>query len=185
LKRLLTAPFVFVAAVIILFEDWLWDDLARLAAAVGRLPVFRSIEAFIAGLPPYAALVFFATPSVLLFPVKLVALYFISHGHAVLGFLTVAAAKVAGTALVARIFMLTRPNLMRIGWFAWTYERFIAFKARVYGAIKSTAIYRAAHKQNLRLRAAFKEWKARRRSFWRRRWAAVRKLSRRRKQPQE
>src|SRR5262244_219478 len=104
LKRLLAAPFVLIAAVIILVEDWLWDDLQRLAAAIGRLPVLRQLESLVAGLPPYAALAIFGAPSLLLIPIKLVALYFIAHGQPMLGFLTVAAAKVAGTALVARIY---------------------------------------------------------------------------------
>jgi hypothetical protein len=185
LKRLIAAPFVFLAAIIILIEDWLWDDLARLAAAIGRLPVFHQIEALITKLPPYAALVFFAVPSLLLVPVKLVALYFISHGHAVFGFLTVVGAKIAGTALVARVFTLTRPKLMRIGWFAWAYARFIAFKARIYEVIKSAAIYKVAHRQVVRLRAALNIWKAERKSVWRRRWDAARKFSRRRKSAQE
>src|SRR5581483_116767 len=89
LKRLAAAPFVFIATVIILLEDWLWDDLARLAAAIGRLPVFHQIEMLITKLPPYASLVVFAVPSLLLVPVKLVALYFISHGHAAFGCATV------------------------------------------------------------------------------------------------
>lgn len=181
LKRWIAAPFVIIAALIILIEDWLWDDLARLAAAIGRLPVFHQIEMLIASLPPYAALVFFAVPSLLLVPVKLIALYFISHGHAMLGLLTVVGAKIAGTALVARVFTLTRPKLMRINWFAWVYERFVAFKARVYAAIKSTALYRITHRQMLRLREWIKAWKARRKSEWRRRWDAAIKYSRRRK----
>jgi hypothetical protein len=185
LKRVLAAPFVFLAAIFILIEDWLWDDLARLAASIGRLPVFHQIEALITKLPPYAALVFFAVPSLLLVPVKLVALYFISHGHAVYGFLTVVGAKIAGTALVARVFTLTRPNLMRIGWFARAYESFTAFKARIYEVIKSAAIYKVAHRQVMRLRAALKLWKVKRKSAWRRRWDAARKFSRRRKSTQE
>jgi hypothetical protein len=176
---------VFVAAIIILLEDWLWDDLARFAAAIGRLPVFHQLELFIVQLPPYAALVFFVVPSLLLVPVKLAAFYFISHGQPTLGLIVVMAAKVAGTALVARIFTLTRPKLLRIGWFAWIYERFTAFKARIYGAIKSTRIYRVAHNQRLRLSAALKAWANRRRGFWRRRWDAARKLIRRRRPAQE
>jgi hypothetical protein len=179
-KRLIAAPFVFVAAILILLEDWLWDDLARLAAAIGRLPVFHQVETLITKLPPYAALLCFAVPSLLLIPVKLVALYFISHGHALSGMLTVIGAKIAGTALVARLFTLTQPRLMRIGWFAWVYERFVAFKARIYAAIHSTAIYQASHRQMVRLRLAFKAWKAKRKGAWRRRWDAARKLSRQR-----
>lgn len=179
-KRLIAAPFVFVAAILILLEDWLWDDLARLAAAIGRLPVFHQVETLITKLPPYAALLCFAVPSLLLIPVKLVALYFISHGHALSGMLTVIGAKIAGTALVARLFTLTRPRLMRIGWFAWVYERFVAFKARIYAVIHSTAIYQASHRQMLRLRRALKAWKSKRKGAWRRRWDAARKLSRQR-----
>lgn len=182
LRRLLAAPFVFLAAVLILLEDWLWDDLARLAAAIGRLPVFHQLESLITRLPPYAALAFFGAPSLLLIPVKLAALYFMSHGRPTLGLAVVVAAKIAGTALVARIFNLTRPKLLRIGWFAWTYERFMAFKARIYDAIKSTAVYKVAHRQNLRMRESFRRWRAGRRGFWRRRWDAALKLSRRRKQ---
>jgi hypothetical protein len=184
LKRLLAAPVVLVAAVIILIEDWLWDDLARLAAAIGRLPVFRGIETAIAGLPPYLALACFGLPTLLLVPVKLAALYFISHGKATLGLLTVIGAKVVGTAMVARIFALTKPKLMRIEWFAWLYQRFSAFKARVYGAIKGTSLYRFAHIKLLGLRLSLKLWLGKRRGFLRRRWDAALRLSRRRKQPQ-
>jgi hypothetical protein len=55
LKRLLATPFAFIAVIVVLIEEWLWDDLQRIAAAVGRLPLFRQIESVIAGLPPYAA----------------------------------------------------------------------------------------------------------------------------------
>jgi hypothetical protein len=184
LKKLLAAPLVLLAAVIILIEDWLWDDLARLAAAIGRLPVFSAVEAIIAGLPPYGALACFGLPTLLLVPVKLAAVYLISHGRPTLGLLTVIAAKLAGTALVARIFTLTRPSLMRIEWFVWLHERFIAFKSRVYGAIKATPIYKSAHIKYLHTRQELKRWLSNRKGFLRRRWSAARRLSRRRKQPE-
>jgi hypothetical protein len=183
LKRLLAAPFVFVAALIILLEDWLWDDLQRLAAWIGHLPVLRQLESLIAGLPPYAALAMFATPSLLLVPVKLAALWFIANGQPALGFLVAVGAKVAGTALVARLFTLTKANLLRIGWFSALHERFTAFKARVYGAIKATAVYRLAHRRFARMKTAVKELVRRRRGFLKRRWDAAIKLSRRWKQP--
>ena len=182
---MLAAPLVLLAAVIILLEDWLWDDLARLAAAIGRLPVFRTVESIVAGLPPYGALACFGVPTLLLVPVKIAAVYLISHGRPTLGLLTVIGAKLAGTALVARIFTLTRPNLMRIKWFAWLYERFVAFKARIYGAIKATSIYRSTHIKYLRMRQELKRWMSNRKGFLRRRWNAALRLSRRRKQPQD
>ncbi|HEY6401486.1 MAG TPA: hypothetical protein VI479_08755 [Blastocatellia bacterium] len=182
LKRLIAAPFVLIAAIVILFEEWLWDDLQRIAAAIGRLPLLSQIESFITGLPPYAALAMFAAPSLLLIPVKLAALYFIAHGYPALGFIAVIGAKVAGTALVARIYALTHPNLTRIGWFAWLYERVVAFRTRIHEAIKSTAIYKAARGLRLRMRVAVAEFFRKRRSLWRSRWGAALKLSRRSRQ---
>ena len=179
LKKLLAAPVVLLAAVLILIEDWLWDDLARLAAAIGRLPIFSAVEAIIARLPPYGALACFGVPTLLLVPVKLAAVYLISHGRPTLGLLTVIVAKVVGTALVARIFTLTRPSLMRIEWFAWLYERFVAFKSRIYGTIKATPIYKSVHIKYLYALEQLKRLMGNRKGFLRRRWSAARRLSRR------
>jgi hypothetical protein len=184
-KRSLAAPFVILAAILFVIEDWLWEDLARMAAAIGRLPILRSVEAFVARLPPYPALLFFATPALLLVPLKLIALFLISHGHATMGVLTIIVAKFAGTALVARIFTLTHAQLMRIVWFAWLYARFTGFKTHIYFTIKTTAIYQIVHERHLRIRNAVRVWRTKRRGFWGRRWLATRRLARRRKQPLE
>jgi len=178
-KKLLAAPFVFVAAIILLLEDWLWDDLQRLAAAIGRLPILRQLEVLIVSLPPYASLAIFTAPSLLLIPVKLVALWFIAHGQAWLGMLTAILAKVVGTALVARLYHLTEPKLLCIGWFARLRERFLAFKTRIYGTIKSTGIYQTTHRQYLQLRQWLRRWRQNRRGFWHRRWEAAVRLLRR------
>ena len=185
LKRLLAAPFILIAAIIVLFEEWLWDDLQRIAAAIGRLPLLRQFESFIAGLPPYAALALFGAPSLLLIPVKLAALYLIAHGQPMFGLMTVIAAKIAGTALVGRIFVLTQPNLLRIGWFAWLYARFLTFKTRIHETIQSTAIYQAVHRLRLRMRAALVEFSRNRRTVWGNRWRAAIKLSRKWRQSKE
>src|SRR5262249_836880 len=185
LKRLLAAPFVLIAAVIILVEDWLWDDLQRLAAAIGRLPLLRQIESFLGRVPPYAALAMFGAPALLLIPVKLAALYFLAHGHPALGLVTVVAAKVVGTALVARIYTLTCHNLLRIGWFARLHERYTAFQARGDKASRCTGIDRAAHRLGLRVRAALSEFFRGRRTLWRSRWEAAIKLSRKWRQSKE
>jgi hypothetical protein len=174
LKRLFAAPFVVIATIILLLEDWLWDDLQRIAAAIGRLPVLRQIETMIASLPPYGALAIFAAPSLFLIPVKLAALWFFAHGQATLGFLVAAGAKVIGTALVARLFTLTQKSLLQLGWFAALYAQVMAFKARAYGAIRATAIYRLTHARYVRLKEALR----RRRGFLRRRWDAAIKFAR-------
>ncbi|MGH9799728.1 MAG: hypothetical protein ACRD82_05135 [Blastocatellia bacterium] len=184
LKKLVAAPFVLIAAVFILLEGWLWDDLQRLAAAIGRLPVFRQIESLISSLPPYGALAMFGAPSLLLIPVKLAALWLIAHHQATFGFLVVVIAKIAGTALIARIYHLTEAKLLLIGWFARLHTRFVAFKACVYDTIKASRIYQRVHRQSQLIREWFRRFRQNRRGFWRRRWEAAVKLSRRWKQPE-
>ena len=175
LRKLLTAPFVALATVVVLLEDWLWDDLQRLAAAIGRLPIFKQVETLIVGLPPYACLLAFAAPSLLLIPVKLAALYFIAHNQAALGLLTAVGAKIAGTALVARIYKLTENKLLQIGWFARLHARLVAFKTKIYAVIKATRIYQRAHAYKLRVKEYLRQ---RKQSFLQRRWVAALKLSR-------
>jgi hypothetical protein len=185
LKKIIAAPFVLLAAIVILLEDWLWDDLARLAAAIGRLPVLRQIESFILRLPPYPSLLLFGIPSVLLFPVKFASLYLIAEGQPFLGFLVAAGAKVIGTALVARIFNLTKPRLIQISWFAYLYEKTTAFKKFIYDIIKSTRIYKIVHIRKEQLKKALKAWKRSRKSIWRRRWDAARRFIRKSKSDPE
>lgn len=185
LKKIVAAPFVLIAAIIVLAEDWLWDDLQRLAAAIGRLPILRQLESFIAGLPPYGALAFFGAPSLLLIPVKLAALWLISHGQATFGFLVVVLAKILGTALVARIYALTEPKLLLIGWFVWLHTRFVTFKTRVYATIKASRIYQRVHRQSQMLKERFRQMMKSRKGFWKRRWEAAVKLSRRGKRSVE
>lgn len=146
IKRLLTGLFnVTLApllALLLIFEEWGWEPLARLFARLARLPLWGRMEAGIARLPPYAALVTFFLPMVLLFPVKLLALYWISQGHAVLGIAVVLVAKMLGTAALARLFTLTQPALMQLAWFARLYGRWKPWKDALIGHMKASALWR-------------------------------------------
>lgn len=176
-KRLLTPPLFLVAALFFLVEGLLWR-MAALYAALGRLPVFRSLERWIASLPPYGALLLFAVPSVCLAPVKFLALYWIAGGHPALGASTILGAKIGGTALVARLYQLTRPSLVRLQWFAWAEERVLALRAAAFEWWRSTAVGRwisLRWKATRQAMAAWRErWRVRGRSWLAVRWAAIR-----------
>ena len=74
----------------------------------------RRIEAAIARLPPPAALAVLLLPTLGLLPVKLLALWLIATGEALAGLAVVVAAKLVGTAVLAWLFALTQPALMRM-----------------------------------------------------------------------
>ena len=70
-------------ALIIVFEEWGWRPLAAALARLSRLKPIAWLEAHIQRLPPYGALVIFAMPSILILPLKLIALYLITAGQEV------------------------------------------------------------------------------------------------------
>ena len=149
-------------ALLILFEEWGWEPLQRLLAAIGRWPGLRWIEGAIRRLPPYGALALFALPSLLLVPVKLGALWLIGHGQVVAGAVVIVAAKVAGTAVVARLFTLTRPALMRLAWFAALYSRWTRWKAALLARVRASKPWRTARVLKKR---ALRRWQAFRRAM--------------------
>ena len=141
-RDLIRKTFGAVLALIVLFEEWGWEPLQRAAAAVARLPPLAWLERRIAALPPGAALAVFVLPSLALVPVKLAALWLIGHGHAGLGLTLVVVAKLVGTAVVARLFELTRPALLRLAWFARLYGRWSAYKATLLAWVRASWAWR-------------------------------------------
>jgi hypothetical protein len=154
IARLLSTLGIWLLAMVLLFEEWGWEHLAAALAWIGRLPGLRWIERRIRALPPYAALALFLIPLLSLLPFKLLALYWLSQGHAVLGLGAILLAKVVGTAVTARLFMLTQPTLMRLAWFARWFTRWMAFKNAILARVRANAAWRqwAALKQAVQAR---------------------------------
>ena len=129
-------------ALIIVFEEWGWRPLAAALAQLARLKPIAWLEAHIQRLPPYGALVVFAAPSILILPLKLVALYFITSGREIAATLLFIGAKVVGTAIVARLFQLTEAQLLQIPWFAWAYGIVMPWKHALTDWIRESWAWR-------------------------------------------
>lgn len=160
LQKILRGALLAPVALFLLFEEWGWQPLAACFAALGRLPVWRQLERLIASLPPWAALLAFGVPVVALIPIKLVALYLISEGQIALGVAIVILAKLAGTAIAARLFQLTQPALMRLEWFARGYTAFKAWKDRVLRQVRVSWAWRAGRRLKRRAIRAGQRFKA-------------------------
>lgn len=133
-----------LAAVVIFIEEWGWRPLTALAARLAQWPPLARLEAWIAALPPRWALLMFLVPAVLLFPVKLLALWFIHQGRTALGVGVIVAAKLLGTALVGRLFILTEAQLTQYAWFARALAWWRSTKERVKAAVRRSRSWRAA-----------------------------------------
>ncbi|MBO9688027.1 MAG: hypothetical protein J7598_15580 [Mitsuaria chitosanitabida] len=158
--KLLIAPFRWlirvVLAIVILFEEWGWEPLQRAMAAIGRLPVFRQLEAAVRRLPPYLALVVFFLPGLLLLPIKVAAVWLMGVGRPGLGLAVIVLAKVLGTAVVARIFALTHPALMTLPWFARLYARWTVWKDGLLAWVRASVAWRTARAIKLRIKRALR-----------------------------
>lgn len=156
-SRLLT-PLVYLAALVLLLEEWCWDIGMRLATALSGWPGLAAVEARVRTLRPAAALCAFVLPGVLLLPVKLLALLAIAHGHAVAGIATIVVAKIGGAAVVARLYALTLPTLLAVRWFARCHGGFMRVKARCLARLRASPALRRARALLERLRRAARKW---------------------------
>jgi hypothetical protein len=156
LLSVLLWPFNLLLALLILFEEWGWEPLQAVLARIGAWPGFRVLEAWVRRLPPYAALALFALPALALLPIKLLALWLIGRGKGWLGALIIIATKLVGTAVVARLFTLTQPALMRLGWFARFHARWVAWKARLLAQMRASWAWQAVAALAARIRAGLR-----------------------------
>ena len=140
-KRWLTAPLILIASLVIWIEETLWDSLKWLTAKIALLKWVQWIESLIRKLPPYATIIVFLLPLTILFPFKLLAVYWLTQGHWVASLAVIIAAKVLGTAIEARMFVICKPQLMSINWFRRLHDWLIQIIDRVHAALHALPLY--------------------------------------------
>ena len=124
-------------------QEWGWRPLADLLGRLARWRAWAQVETAIARLPPYAALFVFVVPSALLLPLKFLALFLVARDSSCWR-RSSSPAKVVATALVARLFMLTQPALMQIGWFAWAYDTVMPWKEALVEHVRASRVWRVS-----------------------------------------
>lgn len=151
------------AALIVLFEEWGWKPLSEALAWLARFRIIAKLEGLITRLPPYGALIVFALPTAILLPLKFLAVWLLANDQFVAATALFFAAKVASTALVARLFILTRPALMQIAWFARAYNWFMPWKDRLFAQIRASWVWRYGRmvktRVKLEMKQAWARWK--------------------------
>lgn len=152
-RRLFTLPLAILAALVVLFEELVWDKVTNLVAWLARLRLVARLEAWIQTLGPYPTLALFAVPLIVLLPLKIAALYLIAQGRVALGIGVILVAKVVGTAISARLLVLAKPKLMTFAAFVWVYDKAIRFKAWAHAMLEGMAWFQA-------IRTAVREFKS-------------------------
>jgi hypothetical protein len=136
----------FLFAAIYFAVDALFLSIARpIAKWLSHLRLFDKLRNWILSLRPYPALLLFAVPVILLEPVKPIALYLAGTGHVVMGATVFVGGELAKLVFIERLFSLTCEKLITIPAFAWAYQKYRYFKAR----ITSSAAWRTVRRFSL------------------------------------
>ena len=129
--RRITRPLLILLAIIFLIEAWLWRHLEPIVERIVAWLPLREVKARLAGmirkLPPAATLVVFVVPIVTLFPLKVLGLWLLAHKYWIAASVVLVFAKLAGLAVTAFVFEVTRPKLLQLRWFRWLYEHVLAW----------------------------------------------------------
>ena len=158
IRKYLLAPFIYTAAILLLFEEWLWNASKRVLARLPLIPFIARVESWISNFSPYAALAVFILPSLLLLPVKILALLSITRGHPTLGLAIIVTAKVLGTALVARLYSLTQKALLTLPWFVRCHDAVLRFKDKMIVQLRATQPWQHVEAGMAALSAMRRSW---------------------------
>jgi hypothetical protein len=144
LKYALELLIVPVAAAVVFFEQVLIRVLNTITAALARWAPIAAIEAWLRRQPAWVAVIAFVMPSILILPIKFSAIYFAAHHKFGLAIAAIVIGKMLATAIVARLYVVLRPTLMTLGWFARLDTWFFYWRDRAYAFVRSLPAWQKA-----------------------------------------
>ena len=97
-----------------------------------RARLRRSIE----GLGPYQSLVLLLIPTSFVEPLKLIGVAVAGEGHWITGTVMIVVAYAASLLLVERLFMIVKPKLLTLPWFAGLWDWFVALRGKAVGLFR-------------------------------------------------
>lgn len=184
-KRILTPVLIVIASLLMWIEESLWMWLKRATGWIAVIPLVRWFEAWLVWLPPYPTMVVFLLPMATLFPVKILAVYWATQGYWLTGLLIIVLAKVLGTAIVARMYVICQPKLMTMPWFRQVHAGLFVLRNRLYAALAALPFYREVRARLAAIKFAAKSLltrlRTRNRIWWR--WLAIRRWHRQKSKP--
>jgi hypothetical protein len=137
--RRVLRPLWIALAVIFLVEAWLWDHLRPLIAGIVNLVAWDKLKAWlartVATLPPWAVLIVFVVPFIVLLPLKFLEVYFLVHRQWIAAGLVLVLAKLLGLGVTAFIFDVTKPKLLQMAWFRWLYALMLEWLAKAHAIV--------------------------------------------------
>jgi hypothetical protein len=97
---------------------------------------FTALRRRLERLSPYGALLVLAVPLAIVEPFKLVAVLVAGDGHVLTGLLFLVCAYVASLVVTERLFVILKPKLLMLPWFARAWRWFVALRRRCFRLLR-------------------------------------------------
>jgi len=104
--------------------------VARVVAAIPLRAFKHWLAERVDTLSPAMTLIVFVVPVIMLFPLKLIGLWLLTHQYWFSAVFTILFAKMLGVGVTAFVFDVTRHKLLQMGWFERLYQFVLALRAK-------------------------------------------------------
>ena len=145
-------------AIILIIEEWLWDILTAFGHTLIRWLRLERFELWLSQTSPTMALVAFSIPILIIAPINLVAFELLIHGLVLQGIGVELLAKLLGTLLIARVFALTKPQLLTFGFLRFVYTTITGWLHWAHQKVVETTVYRWGQQFKAETKARFAAW---------------------------
>ncbi len=129
-------------AIFLIIEEWLWDILTAFGRSLFHWLNLERFEQWLRQTNPVMALVAFSIPLLIVAPINLAAFGLIANGLILQGILMEVLAKLLGTLLVARVFALTKPQLLTFPFLMIVYTTITRWLHWAHDKVTETTVYR-------------------------------------------
>jgi hypothetical protein len=138
MKKLLLS----LLAIFLIIEEWLWDLLTAFGRLFFQWFNLQHFEQWLSLTTPAMALVAFSIPILIVAPINIVAFGLMAKGSILQGIMLEVLAKLLGTLLVARVFALTKPQLLTFAFLNTVYTTITRWLHWAHDKVSDTSVYR-------------------------------------------
>lgn len=165
LKRILIAPLFLVAFLLVVIEDEIWHRAVLFNAKyLKNNKYLLQLEVSTKSWSVWKCFSLFLVPLVVLFPIKLAAMFMISKGHFVIGTALFLSIKLLGAALSAKIYSMTESTLRTLSWFAKFVDYASGLRKKMTTWIVSSKMYTLFNLRKQELKAYLMGYKSKTKS---------------------
>ncbi len=145
-------------AIVLIIEEWIWDGLNALGHSLIKWVRLESFEYWLSQRTPNQALIAFSIPLMIVTPLNIFAISLLAKGMILQGLLMEVFVKLLATLLVARVFALTKTQLLSFSFLRSIYLAITRCLKWAHDKVVDAPIYIWAKQLKLEAKTKLKAW---------------------------